>query len=220
MRWMKIAALTTFLMGPALPVAAAPAAAPATVDQLTEALGARYKGVKSLQAAVTQTSKTALGDTTMTGTVQVQRPGKARWELSGSGYETLMVFDGETGWIYTPAANQVIKMDQSGGNALDPIDLVTTMKDRFDVELAADAPADRFVVKGKPKAGTQLAAQYAAVRLEVSRDGYLPLRLVLTDTTGGSTDIEFADPAFDQAIDPAQFEFAPPAGVEVVDASL
>lgn len=219
MRWMKIAALTVSLLALAPVEAAAAPAPPATVEALTSALGDRYKDVKSLQAAVVQTSKTALGETTMTGSVQVQRPGKARWELAGSGFETLMVFDGTTGWVYTPASKQVIKMAQTGGNALDPIDLVTTMQDRFDVELV-DGPADRFVVEGAPKAGTQLAAQYTQVRLEVSRDGYLPLRLVLTDTTGGSTDIQFSDPAFDQAIDPARFQFAPPEGVEVVDASL
>ena len=214
-------ALVLWLTTPAVALAeGTPAAAPTTVEGLTKALGDRYKDVKSLTANVTQVSVSAMGETTMKGRMLVERPGKARWELAGSGYETLMVFDGSAGWLYTPASNQVIKLDQAGADALDPIALVGSLDERFDTRLVADAAADRFVVEGTPKAGTQLAGQYKLIRLEVTKADYLPVQLVLTDNFGGSTQISFDEPTFNATIPAASFVFEPPAGVDVVDGSL
>ena len=224
MRWLTQAALPAlalWLTSPAIAVAeGTPAAAPTTVEGLTKALGARYKDVKTLTADITQVSVSAMGESTMTGRMLVERPGKARWELAGGGFETLMVFDGAAGWLYTPASNQVIKLDQKGGDALDPIALVGSLDERFDSKLVTDGPADRFVVEGTPKPGTQMAGQYKTIRLEVAKADYLPRRLVLTDNFGGSTQIAFDKPTFDAAIPASSFVFEPPAGVDVVDGSL
>jgi outer membrane lipoprotein carrier protein len=221
MKIVALPALVLFATSPSVSAAeGAEPTTPATVEALTQALGDHYKTVKTLQADVTQTSRTAMGESVMTGRMVVERPAKARWELQGSGYETLMVFDGAAGWLYTPASKQVIKMAGSGANAMDPIELVRTLDERFETRLVPDAPADRFVVEGAPNAGTQLAAQYKLIRLELEKGTYLPLVLVLTDNYGGSTEIAFADSVFNETVAASLFTFEPPAGVTVVDGSL
>ena len=222
MRWTTPLALSAFLFAaaPTAAVAAEPAAAPGTVQELADVLKERYAAVKTLEAAVVQTTASAMGDTTMSGRVYLSRPGKGRWELSGGGFETLMVFDGAAGWLYTPASKQVIKM--GGGdtdNALDPLALVASLNEDFDTTLV-EGDASLYVVEAAPKAGTKLAGQYKQVRLEVARADLLPTRLTLSDNFGGSTDIRFSDAKVDGALKAELFQFTPPAGVEVVDGSL
>lgn len=204
----------------AMQEAAAEPAAHTSISSLTTALKDHYAGIDSLSASITQVSKGAMGETTMTGTVAVAKPGKARWELKGGGFETLMVFDGGTGWVYTPASNQVIKLNNTGGQAVDPLELFKTLDERFETTLDSSAPADRYLVQAKPKAGTPLASQYKVVQLSLSRADYAPLQIVLTDAMGGTTELSFSETKANPTLDAGLFQFTPPAGVQVVDGSL
>lgn len=194
--------------------------APASMEALTETLKQEYSAVKSLSADITQVSRNAMGETTMTGTMAVMQPGKARWSLSGSGFETLMVFDGSVGWVYTPASKQVIKMDSAGGQAVDPLQLLQTLEDRFDAALSAAPPSGLVVVEAKPKEGSPLEGQFQSMTLELQASNHDPARLVLTDVMGNTTEIRFTKVQRDPALDDSLFQFTPPAGVAVVDGSL
>ncbi len=200
--------------------AAAAEETPASMDALTEALKQQYSAVKALSADITQVSRTAMGETTMTGTMAVSQPGKARWSLAGGGFETLMVFDGSVGWVYTPASKQVIKMDNAGGQAVDPLQLLQTLHEQFDAALSTASPAGLIVVEAKPKAESPLAGQFQSMTLELQSANHDPARLVLIDVMGNTTEIRFAKVQRDPTLDESLFEFTPPAGVAVVDGSL
>ena len=193
--------------------------APVSMDALTDVLKQQYSAVKALSADITQVSRNAMGETTMTGTMAVMKPGKARWALKGGGFETLMVFDGAVGWVYTPASKQVIKMNNVGDTAVDPLQLLQTLHERFDASLAGDTPDGLVVINAVPKAGSQLAAQFKSMTLELSHPAHDPVRLVLEDVMGSTTEIRFANVQRDPALDMGLFEFSPPAGVAVVDGS-
>lgn len=195
-------------------------AAPASMAALTEELKQQYSEVSSLSADITQVSKTAMGETTMAGTMAVLKPGKARWELKGSGFETLMVYDGNVGWVYTPASKQVIKMSNVGTQAVDPLQLLQTLSDRFDASLAPSTPEGLVVVQAIPKADSPLAAQFQSMTMELDQPAHNPVRLVLKDAMGTTTEIRFSNVKRDPSLDAALFEFTPPAGVAVVDGSL
>ncbi len=219
MRWMKIAALCISVAWTSPRAFAVEAAPTADVKKVLSGLADHYKTVKTLKAEIMQITITPMGDEiTMKGKVLVERPRMARWELNGGGQDSLFVSDGTTGWLYTPAARQAVKMkDQgAGGGSIDPLDLVNTLDERFDVRAMPEGGTERWVFEAVPKAGTQLAGQYKLLRVEVDQRSKLPLRLVLNDHFGGSTDIRFTEGEFNVTIPPESFRFTPPAGVTVV----
>lgn len=193
-----------------------------TVDSLVTALQGRYKDTSSLQASFVQVQASAIsGEVRSKGTVQVQKPRKARWETSGE-LGSLFVTNGAKMSIYTPAMKQVIQMDDMSQASSGSVDILALLEDiskldeQFEVTLlGAEDPAAKkhIVVDATPRK----AGGYKSVRLEFDRKSLDLARVVFTDSMGGTTDLQFSGLKLDAKIDDSAFEFTPPDGVTVID---
>ena len=197
-RILLIAALTVGAATVDVHISTARAAdGPTTVDALVQALQGRYRDTQTLQAKFTQINTSlAMGEVKSKGKVQVAKPRKARWETTGAN-ESLFVTDGTKMSIYTPAMNQVIVMNDmstAGGGNIDIMGLlqdISKLDEQFEVTLKPDDPAaaDRVVVDAVPRK----PGGYSNVRLEFERAKLDLVRVVFTDSMGGTTDLQFSD---------------------------
>jgi outer membrane lipoprotein carrier protein len=192
------------------------------VDELLSSLQGRYRNIQTLEARFTQVKVSAFGELTSEGTVAVAKPRKARWETKGE-QGSIFVTDGVKMSIYTPASNQVIQMDEVGGTSSGNVDIMALLQDiskldeQFEIALKSDDPAatERFVVDAKPRK----PGGYSNVRIEFDRTSLDLVRVVFTESMGGTTELRFTQLKVDGSINDATFEFTPPAGVTIIDGS-
>ncbi|KAA9131928.1 outer membrane lipoprotein chaperone LolA [Marinihelvus fidelis] len=146
------------------------------------------------------------------GTVSVRRPDLFRWSYEGE-FPELIIADGENVWLYDEALEQVTVRPQSALAADSPLMLLTNPDD-------IDA---QFTV-------TELGTIDGAMLLELSTRGgdaefdrvligfaeNRPVSMVMEDAFGMRTEIRFGEVQRNPELEPGQFAFTPPDGVDVV----
>lgn len=145
----------------------------------------------------------------------LSRPDRFRWSYEHP-YQQLTVCDGRQLWSYDPDLEQVTV--RAAGTALHgtPAELLarkTALNDAFTVQdggLQGTWHRVRLVPKNAE-------SDFKSIELDLDADG-VPQRMRFADQIGGHSDIEFTEPHANIAIDAQQFQFTPPAGVEVVHA--
>lgn len=197
------------------PVAPAPAPAPVGGPSLVERIEARYAKVQTLRMAFTQTVKSPLyGDQSQTGTVAFARPGKMRWQFSEEHKQ--YISDGSTMWMVLEQDKQVWRYanwDPAGSpesllHSLDHLDELFSI-------VTQTSTAEGHVLKLFPVA----EGGVVNVLLELSPD--LDVRKVtLIDSMDTRTELVFTAVEVGVALPPETFTYTPPAGIEVIDASL
>ncbi len=202
-------------------VAATEAQATATLNGLLNKLG-------SLQVNFSQTTKasgparqvtaqkaglksTHLGQT-FSGVMQVKRQGLFRWETT-SPMKQLIVTSGKTVWIYDPdlqqATRQTLDEQMSNTPALLLSGNAAQMMKSYKVTQPNSA-IPNFVLYPRAKDGV---FESLAIRF----DGNIPTQMVLADSLGQQTTVEFKDAKLNPVIANSQFQFVPPKGVDVID---
>lgn len=234
------AALSVTLVAPVLSVSAqaAPTANTANANTANEGAAAAslnqyLSRLGSLQASFVQTTqatnktaprpmanqglKSSHLNQKFTGTMQVKRPGQFRWETS-SPSKQLIVTSGKTVWIYDPDLEQAVRqnLDDQVGNT--PALLLsgqssTIMKSFRVTQPKANEPF--FVLYPKADDGV---FESLGIRFSNTASGQgAPSQMILKDSLGQQTTINFSNVKLNPALSAAAFNFVPPKGTDVID---
>ena len=179
-----------------------------------EQLRAFLSGTQSLRGSFEQTVTDKAGKRLQqsTGTLELARPGKFRWEYAKP-YRQTMVGDGEKVWLYDPDLNQVTvrKLDAAIGSS--PAALLAgdaaieksfTLKD-------GGTDGGREWVEAVPKSGE---ATFERVRMGFTA-GRLDV-MELYDNFGQTTVIRLSGLERNPKLAPEVFRFTPPRGADVI----
>lgn len=216
---------------PASSAAAKPALAtpaPAGADAWASKVQKAYEGVKDLSARFEQVTrfKGASADGPVsTGTVEVKKPGKMRWEFATPDAKSF-VSDGRTLWMYEAEENQVVvnefMQETTSVTALNFLEGLGDLKRSFTVSLAG-TPAiatvtDAVFLELIPKDPGDV--QFTRIVLAVNKKTALADEVYLTDPLGSQTRLTFRQIALNQSLPDARFTFDIPEGAEVIRPGL
>ena len=186
-------------------------AAPATNLVAAQRLNKLLSNTKSMTANFTQTTKGA-SNGTFKGTMSVQRPNNFRWETT-SPSEQLIVANGSSLWIFDKDLEQATKqsVDNQVGNT--PALLLSGDPSKIDKNFKITQPystKNYYVLYPK-----STSASFKS--LSVSFSGGKPVMMVLSDTLGQTTSINFSNIKLNPTINSSQFKFTPPKGVDIIN---
>lgn len=177
-------------------------------------LKAFYQSTPAMKAQFKQTVLDRKGQTVqeVTGTMQLLRPGKFRWDYQKP-YVQLIVGDGSKIWLYDPELSQVTvrPLDRMLGSS--PAALLAGSQEvekAFELKNAGRQDELEWV-EATPK---EKDGSFDHVLLGFKGDQLAEMEL--HDSFGQTTVIEFARIERNPKLDSRAFEFKPPAGVDVV----
>lgn len=186
--------------------------------------------ISSLQASFSQTTQVAAPkggkapglanqglrnshlNQTFSGVMQVKRPGLFRWETT-SPSKQLIVTSGKTVWIYDPDLEQAVRqnLDDQVGNT--PALLLSgqsaTIMKSFRVT-QPNAKEAYFVLYPKQEDGA-----FESLGIRFSNNS--PSQMILKDSLGQQTTINFSNVQSNPNLSTEAFNFVPPKGVDVID---
>lgn len=209
---LKAVMATTVMGAIAAPVLTTTAyAAPASQADAVKQLNRLLSNTKSMSADFAQTTVAGKKTTKFSGSMSVQRPNQFRWETK-SPAEQLIVANGDTLWVYDKDLQQATK--QSVGNQVGetPALLLSGDVNQINRNFTVSQPnAAKYYFVLTPKSNN---ANFKNV--SISFNGGKPVMMVLNDNLGQTTSIRFSKITMNKKIDASQFNFKPPAGVDVI----
>ncbi|MGD8640062.1 MAG: outer membrane lipoprotein chaperone LolA [Gammaproteobacteria bacterium] len=178
-----------------------------------------YRQVTSMRADFTQSiiSETRPNAEKSQGVLEMQRPGKFRWNYSAP-YEQQIVADGKRLYIYDVEMEQVIvkPLDLALGNT--PAVLLSggaNITDKFEVEeITENRESDmslfwlQLLPRDKDAGFEKLLLAFAGDHIKI---------MELKDAFGQVTRLTFSNMKLNPDIDPSVFEFKAPPGVDVIN---
>ncbi len=189
-----------------------PAAAIAAIQR-------RYASIDSIRADFTQNYHAPGMDQTESGIVTLKKPGLMRWEYKIPEVK-LFIADGRDTYLYTPEDRQVLvrrfTLDDLRST---PIRLLLGEGDIRRDYVVSWEPGDGNRAAGvlrlrlTPRASI---TEYEYVNLECTAGSYDMRRLVIRERTGNTSEFVFANLVTNVKVEPEQFRFKVPKGVEVV----
>ena len=193
------------------------------IDELIEALQAKYDAVGNFSAAFEQTYTGGVLRAALVerGTVLIKKPGKMRWHYTAP-EEKLFVSDGVSLYSYLPLDRQVIV------GAVPPGDNVSTpalflagrgnLSEDFDAAYddAVDPPARTWAVALTP---TRSDVDYTRLTLVVERESLRVVSLRAIDFQNAVSAFTFSDLKENQELPDTLFTFEIPRGAEVIAAN-
>ncbi len=196
----------------ALTIALAPSLA-----QAADARNQLQQFVRQVQAATgefTQSTVGAQGRTqpAQSGVFSFQRPGKFKWAVTKP-YEQLIVSDGKRVLQYDPDLAQVTQrnVDQAIGSSPAAILFGSgSLEQAFNVTALQDRDGLQWL-RATPK-----TADAGFSRVDLGFRGNVPERVELLDSFGQTTRVTLSNIVSNPTIAPGDFQFTPPAGVDVV----
>jgi outer membrane lipoprotein carrier protein len=189
--------------------------------QVTEQVQKRYDAVRDLRGRFEQTTeRVALGGQpgdalTAKGEVVFAKPGKMRWSYEAPD-PSLVVSDGETVWVYDPAAREVQKLSLAEGYlSAAGVQFLLGSGRLADAFTIAAEGCDRGVVTLHltPKQD----AAYESLDLRVDRKSGVVVETTVSDLFGNRTRVAFEGLRENTGVDAKQFRFEPPSGVQVIE---
>ena len=196
--------------------------AAAQADSAQDALKRFTDGVQTFDAHFDQVQTTDKGQVTArsSGHFWLARPaagtgtGKFRWSYEKP-YVQATVCDGAKLWAFDPDLNQVTVRDAKSALAGTPAELLSqkaALNTAFTVK-DAGMEGDTRLVTLVPKSKD---SDFKTIELALNKDG-APVRMKFADQIGGNSQVTFTEVHTNAKIDPAQFQFTPPKGAEVVN---
>jgi outer membrane lipoprotein carrier protein len=182
-------------------------------------IDARYNTMRSLHADFTENYSGGGLQRSENGTLLIKKPGKMRWDYA-SPRKKVFVTDGSTAWFYVPGEHQarrtaLKKLDDLRSPLRYLLGRTKLEKEFRGLSLAPDvrpeSPGD-VVLRGIPVGMEERISQ---VLLESDSQGYLR-RIVIEELDGSRTEFRLEQQRENVAISNAEFNFHPPAGVEVL----
>lgn len=229
-------------LGAAVGALCAIAGAATAADRAGTALDRYLDGLKSLRTAFTQTVSDAHGNPVESGSgsLIVQRPGRFRWDYrvrsdesaagaTAAGATTgaataageaadqrgqLLVADGRNLWFYDRELAQVTVKPVAAALSATPVMLLSgtaaQLRESFDISPAGSRDGLEWV-SVTPRASS---ADFNRAQLGFAHDQLE--RMVVNDRLGQTVQLDFSRSERNAPIDPAQLQFKPPAGVDVI----
>ncbi len=189
------------------------------VRQAAAAIDARYNEMKSLRAEFTESYSGGGIRRVESGILWIKKPGKMRWDYTSPQKKTF-VTDGSTAWFYNPAERQARRTPLKSLNDLrSPLRFLLGRtkleKEVRGLSLAPDVhpetPGD-LVLRGVP---VGMEDRVSVLLLECDGQGFLR-RIVMQELDGSTTEFRLENQRENVVINDAEFNFHPPAGVEVL----
>jgi len=209
----RLLALLLFLPFPTFTLSA-----PSELDQLVNALQAKYARLSSLAAGFTQIY-TAPGERMRreSGQLLLKKPGKMRWDYT-TPEAKLYVSDGKSIYEYVPAERLATRTKVKEASDLRApfmflLGRGDLRRDFKQIEFASESPAraGNRVIRLVPKR----AQEFRELLIEVEPNSLQLARLSVIDRNNARSDFLFSNIRENVALDDSQFAFKPPAGVEV-----
>jgi outer membrane lipoprotein carrier protein len=173
-----------------------------------------FQGTTSMRARFQQTVVDNLGRKVqeVTGSMQLQRPGKFRWDYDKP-YVQLIVGDGKKVWLYDPDLNQVTvrPLDKVLGSS--PAALLAGSKDiekTFDLR-SVGQQGDLNWVEAIPK-----EKESGFEKVVLGFKGNMLHEMEMRDSFGQITVIEFSKQEVNPKLNDKSFRFVPPPGADVL----
>ena len=170
------------------------------------------KNTKSMTANFSQITKTADRSQSFSGSIALERGHKFRLETKLPS-EQLIVVNGNTMWTYNKDLKQVIR--QSVGNQIGEAPALLLSGDPSQIDRhfnvsQPDANKNYFILT--PKFSNDDDSS-----LSLSFNGGRPVTMVLQDSVGRTTTIQFSNIVLNKKLPATQFSFTPPRGMEVIN---
>jgi outer membrane lipoprotein-sorting protein len=153
-----------------------------------------------------------------------QRPDRIRWETTAP-YESVLVSDGSGVAQFEWTDGKWKKLDLGLGDALQNVvsQIAGVMDGRYARDHGAYSAsvtnhADSIVVTLVPRNKT-MRKMMAAIEVHLAPDLKATRRVVLRETDGDYTDIEFSEQVVNFEPPPKTFDLDAPAGIEVIQAA-
>jgi outer membrane lipoprotein carrier protein len=196
-----------------------PAQSPApTPHDLAQRIDSHYNQLHSLRAAFTETYNGLGVRRAESGTLTLLKPGRMRWDY-GSPAGKIFLLDGKFAWFYARGDAQVQRIPSRDLDDLrSPLRFLlghTELEKELVNLRVTPAPNGQFTLTGQPKGQEKRVDSLA---LTVTADGTITA-IEIEETDGALTRFTFSSESDNQSIPPAQFRFAPPPGVPIVDAT-
>ena len=179
----------------------------------------RYAAVDSIQADFTQTYHAPGMDQTESGVVTMQKPGLMRWEYKDPEVK-LFIADGHDTYLYTPQDRQVLvrrfTLDDLRSTPIQFVLGQGDMRRNYEVSWEPGAGAragGTILLRLTPRAGS---TEYAYILLECETGSFDLRRIVIRERAGNTSEFTFAHLKTNVRVEPQQFRFKIPKGVEVV----
>jgi outer membrane lipoprotein carrier protein len=173
-----------------------------------------FQNTSSMRAKFQQTVVDNLGRKVqeVTGNMQLQRPGKFRWDYDKP-YVQQIVGDGKKVWLFDPELNQVTvrPLDKVLGSS--PAALLAGSKDidkTFDLKPVGHQ-GDLNWVEALPK-----VKESGFERVVLGFKGGMLQEMEMRDSFGQITVIEFSGQQLNPKLDDKSFKFTPPNGADVL----
>ena len=173
-----------------------------------------FQNIQSAQASFHQTVTDKQGQKTqdVTGTMQLQKPNKFRWDYHKP-YVQQIVGDGEKIWIFDPELKQVTVRSFSKAASSSPAALLAGGKDierSFTIK-DTSRKGDLEWVMAVPK-----VRETGFERLFLGFKGDALMEMELHDSFGNRTAIEFTDVQRNPKLPADTFKFVPPRDADVL----
>jgi outer membrane lipoprotein carrier protein len=205
-------------------VAAAPATAQSSSNNLLDRAVAAWAKVKTARATFEQTIDNPLTGNTLksSGEYQQQRPGKLSVRFNDPATDRI-VADGKYVWLYLPSTTpgQVIRsrLGEGGTGTVDlSAQFLTSPRRRFDITaLGAKTVSGRatHAYRLVPKAGQDAQFRSAVVYLD-DRDASVR-QFEVTEPSGLQRTVRLTSFRANVPVDASAFTFTPPAGTRIVN---
>ncbi len=183
------------------------------------ALQTELADISSFSARFQQSTQDGLGNTlqTVTGFMQVAKPGKLRWQTEGI-YEQLVISDGQSLWIYDADLEQVSIKNMDNRLSETPALLlggdISAIDEDFIITRIAENDRLQFILQ--PKDSSQLFDSLELNFTTLGQDALLQ-QMIIRDASGQVTQISFSDILKNPSLKASLFSFNIPDGVDVID---
>jgi outer membrane lipoprotein carrier protein len=196
---------------------AQPAPPPDAAHSLARKVDLHYNHLHSLQAGFTESYEGLGIKRSESGTLQLLKPGRMRWEYSSPAGK-LCLMDGRYAWFYSRGDSQVQRIPASQLDDLrSPLRFLlghTKLEKELNNLTLAPGSGGLFTLSGQPKGQENRVRR---LTLTVTAEGTIR-GIEIEETDGALTRFAFTDEVPDAPIPPQTFHFTPPPGVPVVDA--
>lgn len=152
------------------------------------------------------------GKAPQSGEFSFRRPGQFKWAVTKP-YEQLIVSDGKLVFQYDPDLAQVTERNVGASIGASPAAILFgsgSLDEAFTIS-ALPGKDGLDWLRAKPR-----GADAGFTHVDIGFKDNLPARLELLDSFGQTTRIDLSDIRVNPKLDPSEFRFTPPSGVDVV----
>ena len=192
------------------------------LHKIADLVDKHYNSLNSLTTNFTESYKGGGMTRNESGVMYLKKPGKMRWDYEQP-TKKMFLTDGKTAWFYVPGERQArrtsVKKLDDFRSPLRYLLGKTKLEKEFNnlavVTSDTSAAAGNTVLRGVPKG---MEDRVQETRLEIAPDGSFA-RITIEELDGSFTEFRFQGPRENVQLADSRFQFKPPDGVEVMEAT-